>query len=83
MEKVEFSEEQLKVLENLMNKELQPVIIKEIKDNYIPKMFVSELLKNIKTLELEQKLPENSGRKYFLDGVITGLTMALSFDKEE
>lgn len=83
MEEVEFSEEQLKAIKNLMDKELQPVIIKEIKDNYIPKMFVSELLKDIKALELEQKLPENSGRKYFLDGAITGLTMALSFDKEE
>lgn len=83
MEEVEFSEEQLKAIKNLMDKELQPVIIKEIKDNYIPKLFVSELLKNIKALELEQKLPGNSGKKYFLDGVITGLTMALSFDKEE
>lgn len=81
MEEVEFSEEQLKAIKNLMDKELQPVIIKEIKDNYIPKVFVSELLKNIK--DMKEKTPENSGRAYFLQGVTTGLEMALSFDKEE
>lgn len=80
MEEVKFSEKQLDVLKNLMEKELQPVIIQEIKDNYIPKAFCTELIKNIK--DMKKDVPENSARKYFLDGVITGLTMALSFDKE-
>ena len=76
-EEVRFSSEQVNALEKIMNDELKPLIEKEIKENYIPKLLITEMLKGM----IKQK--ENTtdtARKIFIDGCIWTLKSILKED---
>ena len=52
---VKFSIEQINALENIVKKDIIPLINTEIKNNYIPRILVEEILEECKKQKEENK----------------------------
>ena len=77
MEEVRFSNEQVNALEKMMNDDLKPLIEKEIKENYIPKLLITEMLK---TMTKQKENTTDTAKKIFIDGCIWTLNSILRED---
>ena len=76
-EEVRFSNEQVNALEKIVNDELKPLIEKEIKENYIPKLLITEMLKE---MTKRKENTTDTARKIFIDGCIWSLNSILKGD---
>ena len=81
-EEVKFSNEQINALEKMMNKDLKPMICKEIEDNFIPRTLPESMLKVIKKHKQELNKIYRE-RHLFYDGCIYALEEILKPLKEE
>ena len=66
-DEVRFSKEQMNAIENMLKSDIVPPINTEIKDNYIPRMLVEGILKEVKKQKEENK---EQSKDIFLDGCI-------------
>lgn len=66
-DEVRFSKEQMNAIENILKSDIVPLINTEIKDNYIPRMLVEGMLKEVKKQKEENK---DYAKNIFLDGCI-------------
>ena len=66
-DEVKFSIEQMNALENMLKKDIVPLINTEIKNNYIPRLLVEEILEECKKQKKENK---NYARDIFYQGCI-------------
>lgn len=76
-EEVRFSNEQVNALEKMMNDDLKPLIEKEITENYIPKLLITEMLKE---MTKQKDNTTDTARKIFIDGSIWTLKSILRED---
>lgn len=54
-DEVRFSKEQINALENMLKGDIVPLINTEIRNNYIPKLLVEEILEECKKQKEENK----------------------------
>ena len=66
-DEVRFSKEQMNAIENMLKKDIVPLINTEIKDNYIPRILIKEILKEIKKTKENNK---DHAKDIFLSGCI-------------
>lgn len=76
-EEVRFSTEQVNAIEKMMNDDLKPLIEKEITENYIPKLLITEMLKE---MTRQKENATDGARKIFIDGCIWTLKSILKED---
>ena len=54
-DEVKFSKEQMNAIENMLKKDIVPLINTEIKNNYIPRLLVEEILEECKKQKEDNK----------------------------
>lgn len=78
MEEVEFTEKQLEYVKKILNEELEP-LKKDVRENYVPKVVITQLLNHTEKLRKEEKGLE--AMKYtYLDGMIFAFKELLKKD---
>ena len=77
MKEVNFSQEQLDCIENILNSDVKPFIEKEIKENYIHRALPEGMLKKIKK---EKEKNVDKARKLYLQGAEYVLEFLLKED---
>lgn len=77
MEEVNFSQEQLDCIENILNSDMKLLIEKEIKENYIHRALPEGMLKEIKK---EKEKNVDKTRKLYLQGAEYVLEFLLKED---
>ena len=78
-DEVRFSKEQINALENMLKGDIVPLINTEIRNNYIPKLLVEEILKECKKQKEENK---DRVRDIFYQGCIYTCEVILKEEKE-
>lgn len=78
-DEVKFSIEQMNALENMLKKDIVPLINTEIKNNYIPRLLVEEILAGCKKQKEENK---DYARDLFYQGCIYTCEIILKEEKE-
>lgn len=63
-DEVKFSDKQINALERILNSDVRPLIIKEIKNNYIPRSLPEEILKIAK--KTKRRIKRKTSRKTFI-----------------
>lgn len=76
---VKFSIEQINALENIVKKDIIPLINTEIKNNYIPRILVEEILEECKKQKEES---QDCARDIFYQGCIYTCEIILKEEKE-
>ena len=76
---VKFSKEQVNALENILKGDIIPLINTEIKNNYIPRLLVEEILEECKKQKEENK---DRARDLFYQGCIYICELILKEEKE-
>lgn len=76
MEEVKFSNEQINAIEKMMYDDVKPLIEKEIKDNYIPKLLITEMLKEVTK---KKESTTDTAKKIYIDGCIWILNSILNW----
>lgn len=78
-DEVRFSKEQINALENMLKGDIVPLINTEIRNNYIPKLLVEEILEECKKQKEENK---DRVRDIFYQGCIYTCEVILKKEKE-
>lgn len=78
-DEVRFSKEQINALENMLKGDIVPLINTEIRNNYIPKLLVEEILEECKKQKEENK---DRVRDIFYQGCIYTCEIILKKEKE-
>lgn len=78
-DEVKFSKEQINALENMLKGDIVPLINTEIRNNYIPKLLVEEILEECKKQKEENK---DRVRDIFYQGCIYTCEVILKEEKE-
>lgn len=78
-DEVKFSKEQINALENILKGDIVPLINTEIKNNYIPRLLVEEILEECKKQKEENK---DCIRDIFYQGCIYTCEFILKDEKE-
>ena len=78
-DEVRFSKEQINALENMLKGDIVPLINTEIRNNYIPKLLVEEILEECKKQKEENK---DRVRDIFYQGCIYTCEIILKDKKE-
>lgn len=78
-DEVRFSKEQINALENMLKGDIVPLINTEIRNNYIPKLLVEEILEECKKQKEENK---DRVRDIFYQGCIYTCEVILKEEKE-
>lgn len=78
-DEVKFSIEQMNAMENILKKDIVPIINTEIKNNYIPRLLIEEILEECKKQKEENK---DRARDIFYQGCIYTCEIILKEEKE-
>lgn len=78
-DEVKFSKEQMNAIENMLKKDIVPLINTEIKNNYIPRLLVEEILEECKKQKEDNK---DHARDIFYKGCIYTCEIILKVEKE-
>ena len=78
-DEVKFSIEQMNAMENILKKDIVPIINTEIKNNYIPRLLIEEILEECKKQKEEN---QDCARDIFYQGCIYTCEIILKEEKE-